>query len=47
MERDSIQITISYEIIDCDCGVLVAVFVDEEIYSLLPLTEEELDRLCN
>lgn len=43
-----ITVTIGMEILECgDLGFLLALLVDDQVVSLLPLTEEELDQLCN
>jgi hypothetical protein len=45
----SITITIAWELLDCgdDLGTLLAILVDGAPISLLHLTEEEIERLCN
>lgn len=47
MDYARIQIVISYEIFSCDEGVVVVLFVDEQVFSLLTFTDEEWRRLCN
>lgn len=43
-----VTITLGWEIVECgDVGAILVVFVDDEPISVLPLTEEEVERLLN
>lgn len=43
-----IEITMGWEIVyRCELGAVIAVLLDGKPISLLALTEEEVERLCN